>query len=90
MRATIRDLLLCYEQEITELLYESRESAVQPGQSSDERARALIELHTKLKNILTKVDQIMERAKRLGRPLDRVSSVRSEIEHLQKEMLEQF
>jgi hypothetical protein len=32
----------------------------------------------------------MERAKRLGRPLDRVSSVRSEIEHLQKEMLEQF
>lgn len=93
VRATIRDLLLGYEQEITELLYESREireSAVQPGQSSDERARALIELHTKLKNILTKVDQIMEKAKRLGRPLDRVSSARSEIEHLQKEMLEQF
>ncbi|HEX2242964.1 MAG TPA: hypothetical protein VHK27_06885, partial [Gammaproteobacteria bacterium] len=78
---------------ITELLYESREireSAVHAGQSSDERARALIELHTKLRNILGKVDQIMEKAKRLGRPLDRVSSVRNEIEQLQKEMLEQF
>ncbi|HEX2226350.1 MAG TPA: AAA family ATPase [Candidatus Binatia bacterium] len=93
VRDTIRELLLGYEQEITELLYESREireSAVHAGQSSDERARALIELHTKLRNILGKVDQIMEKAKRLGRPLDRVSSVRNEIEQLQKEMLEQF
>ncbi|HWP24304.1 MAG TPA: AAA family ATPase [Candidatus Binatia bacterium] len=93
VRSTIRELLLGYEQEITELLYESREirdSALQVGQTSDERARALIELHTKLRNILNKVDQIMEKAKRLGRPLDRVASVRGEIEQLQKEMLEQF
>jgi MoxR-like ATPase len=62
VRATIRELLLGYEQEITELLYESREirdSAVQPGQTSDERARALIELHTKLRNILAMVDIIL-------------------------------
>ena len=93
VRKTIRELLLGYEEEITELLYESREireSALRPGRTSDERARALIELHTKLKNILGKVDQIMEKAKRLGRPLDRVHSVRGEIEQLQKEMLEQF
>jgi MoxR-like ATPase len=93
VRAAIRELLLGYEQEITELLYESREirdSALQPGQSSEERARSLIELHTKLRNILVKVDQILEKAKRLGRPVDRVSSVRNEIEGLQKEMLEQF
>jgi hypothetical protein len=32
----------------------------------------------------------MEKAKRLGRPLDRVHSVRGEIEQLQKEMLAQF
>jgi hypothetical protein len=32
----------------------------------------------------------MEKAKRLGRPLDRVNTVRSEIEQLQKDMLEQF
>jgi MoxR-like ATPase len=93
VRNTIRELLLGYEQEITELLYESREireSALHSAQSSDERARALIELHTKLRNILTKVDQILDKAKRMGRPLDRVNSLRGEIEQLQKEMLEQF
>lgn len=93
VRAAIRELLLGYEEEITELLYESREireSALQTGKSSDERARALIEYHTKLRNILIKVDQIMDKAKRMGRPLDRVNTVRSEIEQLQREMLEQF
>jgi len=93
VRSTIRELLLGYEEEITELLYESREireSALQPGRTTDERARALIEFHTKLRNILAKVDQIMDKAKRLGRPIERVTSVRSEIEQLQKDMLEQF
>jgi MoxR-like ATPase len=93
VRRAIRELLLGYEEEITELLYESREirdSAAGPGKTSDERARALIEFHTKLRNILAKVDQIMEKAKRLGRPLERVHNARNEIEQLQKEMLEQF
>jgi len=93
VRNAIRELLLGYEEEIAELFYESREireSALQPGRPSDERARALIEFHTKLRNILAKVDQIVEKAKRLGRPLERVHSVRGEIEQLQKEMLEQF
>ena len=93
VRNTIRELLLGYEEEITELLYESREireAALKSGRTSDERARALIEYHTKLRNIMTKVDQIMEKAQRMGRPLDRVTSVRGEIEQLQKEMLERF
>jgi MoxR-like ATPase len=93
VRSTIRELLLGYEEEITELLYESREIrdiALRPWETSDERARALVEFHTKLRNILSKVDQIMEKAKRLGRPVDRVGSVRDEIEQIQKEMLEQF
>ena len=93
VRNTIRELLLGYEEEITELLYESREirdSAQRPWETSDERARALIEFHTKLRKIIVKVDQIIEKAKRLGRPLDRVGSVRHEIEQIQKEMLEQF
>jgi MoxR-like ATPase len=93
VRSTIRELLLGYEEEITELLYESREikdSASRSWETSDERARALVEFHTKLRNILAKVDQVMEKARRLGRPLDRVGSVREEIEQIQKEMLEQF
>ncbi len=93
VRATIRELLLGYEEEITELLYESRElrdSASRSWATSDERARALVEFHTKLRNILAKVDQVIDKAKRLGRPLERVGSVRNEIEQIQKEMLEQF
>ena len=93
VRNTIRELLLGYEEEITELLYESREirdTALRPWETSDERARALVEFHTKLRNILAKVDQIMEKAKRLGRPVERVGSVRDEIEQIQKEMLERF
>jgi len=93
VRGTIRELLLGYEEEVKELLYESREikeSALRPWETSDERARALIEFHTKLRNILAKVDQIIDKAKRLGRPLDRVGSVRDEIEQIQKQMLEQF
>ena len=93
VRNTIREQLLGYEEEIVELLYESREirdAAALSGKTSDERARALIELHTKLRNILAKVDQIMEKAGRLGRPMDRVHDARNEIERLQKEMLEQF
>lgn len=93
VRNTIREQLLGYEEEIAELLYESREireSALQPGRTSDERARVLIEYHTKLRNIMAKIDQIAERAERMGRPLHRVTSVRNEIEQMQKEMLEQF
>lgn len=93
VRNTVRELLLGYEEEIAELLYESREirdSALRPWETSDERARALVEFHTKLRNILNKVDQIMEKAKRMGRPVERVGSVRDEIEQIQKEMLEQF
>jgi len=93
VRATIRELLLGYEEEIKELLYESREirdSALRPWETSEERARALIEVHTKLRNILGKVEQIMEKAKRLGRPLDSVGSVKEEIEGIQKQMLERF
>ena len=93
VRTTIRERILGYEEEIVELLYESREireSAALSDKTSDERARALIELHTKLRNILAKVDQIMEKARRLGRPMERVHNARNEIERLQKEMLEQF
>ncbi|MBI4490955.1 MAG: AAA family ATPase [Deltaproteobacteria bacterium] len=93
VRATIRELLLGYEEEVKELLYESREirdSALRPWETSDERSRALIEFHTKLRNILSKVDQIVEKAKKLGRPLEKVGAIKEEIEEIQKQMLERF
>lgn len=93
VRATIRELLLGYEEEVRELLYESREirdSALRPWGSSDERSRALIEFHTKLRNILSKVEQIMDKARRFGRSVDKVGAIKEEIEDIQKQMLEKF
>jgi MoxR-like ATPase len=93
VRATIRELLLGYEEEVRELLYESREirdSALRPWASSDDRSRALIEFHTKLRNILSKVEQIMDKARRLGRSIDKVGAIKDEIEDIQKQMLEKF
>jgi len=90
VRGVIRELLLGYEEEIKELLYESREvrdSALRPWPTNEERARAFIEVHTKLKNILVRVDQIMDKAKQMGRPVDRAGAIKEEIEGIQKEML---
>lgn len=90
VRGVIRDLLLGYEEEIKELLYESREvrdSALRPWPTNEERTRAFIEVHTKLKNILARVDQIMDKAKQMGRPVDRAGAIKEEIEGIQKEML---
>jgi MoxR-like ATPase len=93
VRATIRELLLGYEEEVKELLYQSREIrdyALRSWETSEDRARALIEVHTKLRNILSKVEQILERAKKLGRPLDKVDAIKEEIEEIQHQMLERF
>ncbi|MFQ5904393.1 MAG: AAA family ATPase, partial [Candidatus Binatia bacterium] len=93
VRTTIRELLLGYEEEVKELLYQSREIrdyALRPWETSELRAHALIEVHTKLRNILTKVEQIMEKAKKLGRPLEQVGSIKEEIEEIQQQMLERF
>jgi MoxR-like ATPase len=93
VRATIRDLLLGYEEEVKELLYESREirdSALRPWETTEERSRALIEFHTKLRNILTKVEQIIDKAGKLGRPLERMGAIKEEIAEIQKQMLERF
>ncbi len=93
VRSTIRGLLLGYEEEIKELLYESREvreSALRPWPTNEERARAIIEVRTKLKNILARVDQIMDKAKQMGRPLERAGAIKEEIEEIQKAMLKDF
>lgn len=93
VRATIRELLLGYEEEVKELLYQSREIrdyALRPWETSEQRAHALIEVHTKLRNILTKVDAIVEKAKKLGRPMEQVNAIKEEIAEIQQQMLEKF
>ncbi len=93
IRATVRELLLGYEEEARELLYQSREIqdyALRPWESTELRAQAVIETHTKLRNILNKVSQIMEKAEKLGRPVDKVEAIKEEITEIQQKMLEKF
>ena len=93
VKAVLRELLLGYEEEVKELLYQSREIrdyALRPWETGELRAQALIEVHTKLRNILSRVDQILEKATKLGRPSQRIDAVKEEIREIQQQMLEKF
>lgn len=93
IRATVRELLLGYEEEAQELLYQSREIrdyALRPWETTELRAQAVIEVHTKLRNILNKVERIIETAEKLGRPVNKVAAIKEEINEMQQKMLEKF
>lgn len=90
VRATIRELLVGYEDEVRVLLYQSRELrdyALRPWDTSEQRTRAAVEAHTKIRSILGKVDAILSQARSGGRPVDRVEGLREEIARIQQEML---
>ncbi|MGH7819250.1 MAG: AAA family ATPase, partial [Candidatus Binatia bacterium] len=90
IRATLRTLLQGHEDEVQELLFQSRELreyALREWDTRELRARALVEVHTKIRNILSRVETIVESARQDGRPIDRAEAIRAEIESIQKEML---
>lgn len=91
VRSTIREVVLGYEQEVQEMLFQSREIEAyvqRPWETEELRSQALIEGHTKLRNILAKVERIIDDASDADRPLARVEDMRDEIRTLQKRMLE--
>jgi MoxR-like ATPase len=90
VRSAIRDLLRGYEDEVRVLLYQTRELrdyAFRTWDTSDQRARAAVEAHTKVQSILGKVDGILSRARTDGRPLERALALRQEIAQIEQEML---
>jgi MoxR-like ATPase len=91
--ATIRGLLRGYEDEVQVLLYQTRELrdyALRPWDTPDLRSRAVVEAHTKIRNIMTRIEQITTEARTVGRPLSKVESIRAEVEAIQQEMLAQL
>ena len=91
VRATIHQLLRGYEDEAKALLYQTqelRDYAHRQWDNSDLRSRAVVEAHTKIRNILAKVTTILEEARTVGRPTERVQRVKDEIETIQQRMLE--
>ncbi|MGH7898066.1 MAG: AAA family ATPase [Candidatus Binatia bacterium] len=90
VRSTLRALLQGHEDEVQELLFQSRELreyALRAWDTREMRTRAVIEVHTKLRNILERVETILDSAREGGRPLDRALAIRDEIAAIEKEML---
>jgi len=91
VHATIRQVLRGYEDEVKALLYQThelRDYAHRQWDNSDLRSRAVVEAHTKIRNILAKVTTILEQARTVGRPTGTVEAVKEEIESIQQRMLE--
>jgi MoxR-like ATPase len=91
VRATIHQLLRGYEDDAKALLYQSqelRDYAQRQWENSELRSRAVVEAHTKIRNILLKVTTLLDEARSTGRPIARVLAVKEEIEEIQQRMLE--
>ena len=79
VRATIHRLLRGYVDEAKALLYQTRELrdyAHRQWESNELRSRAVVEAHTKIRNILAKVRRILDDARGAGRPVEPVEAVR--------------
>lgn len=93
VRSTIKEMIFGHEQEVQELLYQAREIedyAMRPWETEELRAQALVEVHTKLRHILTKVGQIFDQAEGLSRSTEKVEAIRREIVGIQERILERF
>ncbi len=90
VRATLRELVRGHEDEVQELLFQSRELrdyALRSWDTRELRTRAVLEVQTKLRNILDRVDAILDSARQGGRPLERALGIRQEIAAIEKETL---
>ncbi|MBM4257495.1 MAG: AAA family ATPase [Deltaproteobacteria bacterium] len=85
----IQGLIHGYEDEVQELLFQTRELrdyAERDWESKEQQARAVIEAHTKIRHILAKVNEISEKVSDAGRPLDKVETIKSEIQTIQQQL----
>jgi MoxR-like ATPase len=91
VHAAIHELLRGYQDEVKVLLYQTRELrdyAHRQWENNELRSRAVVEAHTKIRNILAKVSTILNEARAVGRPIEAVQAVKDEIESIQQRMLE--
>jgi MoxR-like ATPase len=91
VHGTVHQLLHGYEDEVKELLFQTqelRDYAHRQWDNTEMRSRAVVEAHTKIRHILTRVNGILDEARTVGRPIAAVQAVKSEIEAIQQRMLE--
>lgn len=93
VRNVIHGLIHGYEDQVQELLFQTRELrdyAERQWESKEQQARAVIEAHTKIRSILTKVEEISQKAGEGGRPQDKIDTIRKEIQAIQQHLLTKF
>ncbi len=91
--SVIHSLVLGYEDEAQDLLFQARELRDYANASRDDvgqHARAVIEAHTKLRRIVVKVAELEEYAREVGRSVGKVVDIKSQIQNIQTELLENF
>ena len=91
VRDTLRRLVRGYDEQVQELLYQGRELGEyieQTWDSREQRARARIEVETKLRRILEQIAAIERAARDSGREVARAEAARREIEALRQAIAE--
>jgi MoxR-like ATPase len=87
LREVLRKLVHGYDEEIQELIYQGRELrdyAERGWDTTEQRARARIEVETKLRRILMRLDEIEREARGAGRGLARAPEARRELEEIRR------
>jgi len=93
VRDAIQHLIKGYEEEARELLIQTQELqeyAARQWESEELRKRAAFEAHTKITNILTRFEKLVQDASESGRRLDTVENMRAEVRRIQQTMLRQL
>ncbi|HZR85001.1 MAG TPA: AAA family ATPase [Candidatus Binatia bacterium] len=83
VREVLRQLVHGFDEEVQEIVFQGRELgeyAQREWDSLEQRARARIEVETKLRNLLRQLDEIERRAREAGRSVGRAGDARSELE----------
>jgi len=87
----IHRLLRGYIDDAKALLFQTRELrdyAYRQWESAELKSRAVVEAHTKIRNLLARLESILEEARLAGRPTEPVEDVHAEIMQIQHRMLE--
>lgn len=90
VRDAVHELVHGWEDEVRVLVYQARELrdyAFREWEHPEQRSRAAVEAHTKLRQIATQVDGLLDGARRSGRPTAQAEALRQEILDIQQEML---
>jgi MoxR-like ATPase len=89
VRELLRQMVHGYDEQVQELVFQSRELAEYARRtwaSAEQQARALIEVETKLRKILSRLDEIEREASSAGRNVARAGDARREIESVRESL----